>query len=170
VRPGNGAGSTSSGICSAGCSRGPHEAGFVGFPKSARDLVATLVRSIVAQPDPQAAWERHRQVVGQLEQRLSQAAELLDEAGPEILAHADFPKEHWRQLWSNHPQERLNQGIRCRTDVVDTFPNRTAVIPLVGAILAEQNDEWLVARRPLGVESLIRIPAEVAANALAAAS
>jgi putative transposase len=125
-------------------------------PKSAQDLVATLVRSIFAQPDQQAAWERHGQVVQQLQQRFPQAAELLAEAGTEILAYADLPKEHWRQIWSNNPQERLNKEIRRRTDVVGIFPNRAAVIRLVGAVLAEQNDEWLVARRYLGVESLTR--------------
>jgi putative transposase len=140
-------------------------------PKSAQDLVATLVRSIFAQPDQQAAWERHAQVVEQLEQRFPQAAALLAEAGAEILAYAELPKEHWRQIWSNNPQERLNKEVRRRTDVVGIFPNRAAVIRLVGAVLAEQNDEWLVARRYLSVESLTRVrPEETVAAALGAVS
>jgi putative transposase len=134
-------------------------------PKSAQDLVATLVRSIFAQPDQLAAWERHAQVVQQLEQRFPQAAGLLTEAGAEILAYAELPKEHWRQIWSNNPQERLNKEIRRRTDVVGIFPNRAAVIRLVGAVLAEQNDEWLVARRYLSVESLTRARPEAEAPA-----
>jgi putative transposase len=83
-------------------------------PISAQDLAATLVRPIFAQPDPEAAWARRRQAVRQLEPRFPQAAE--------ILADARFPKEHWRQLCSNHPQERLNQEIRRRPDVVGIFP------------------------------------------------
>jgi len=141
-------------------------------PKSAQDPVASLVRSIFAQPDQEAAWAQHARVVAQLEERFSNAAELLAEAGPDILAYAGFPKEHWRQIWSNNPQERLNKEIRRRTDVVGIFPNRAAVIRLVGAVLAEQHDEWVVARRYLSVESLAKVQAdaEAAVPALEAAS
>ena len=137
-------------------------------PKNAQGLAATLVRSIFAQPSADEAWAQHARVVEQIAERFPQAAELLAEAGEEILAYTAFPKEHCqmtgvskRQIWSNNPQERLNREIRRRTDVVGIFPNRAAVIRLVWAVLpeawreqTEQHDEWAVARRYMGAESL----------------
>lgn len=125
-------------------------------PKSAQGLVATLVRSIFAQPDTASTWAQHARVVDQLQERFPQAAELLADAAGELLAFTAFPKEHWRQLWSNNPQERLNKELRRRTDVVGIFPNRAAVLRLVGAVLAEQHDEWAVARRYMSAESLVK--------------
>lgn len=125
-------------------------------PRSAQAAVATLVRSIFAQPDCASVWEQLRRIVEQLQDRFPKAAELLAEAGPDLLAFTAFPKEHWRQVWSNNPQERLNKELRRRTDVVGIFPNRAAVVRLVGAVLAEQHDEWAVARRYMSAESLAK--------------
>ena len=124
-------------------------------PKHAQDLVAAAVRSIFAQPTPEEVHAQHARVVAQLE-RFPKAAVMLEEAGPDILAFAAFPKEHWRQIWSNNPQERLNKELRRRTDVVGIFPNRDSIIRLVGAVLCEQHDDWAVARRYMSQESLAR--------------
>jgi putative transposase len=128
-------------------------------PKSAQSFVATMVRTIFAQPDADTVREQHTRIVSQLEDRFPEAAALLDDAGPDLLAFASFPKEHWRQLWSNNSLERLNKEIRRRTDVVGIFPDRSSIIRLVGALLAERHDEWAVARRYMSAESI--------ANALA---
>ena len=125
-------------------------------PKSSQNAVATLVRSIFAQGDRQSVEEQFERVLTQLAESFPRAAELLEEARADLLAFSSCPKEHWRQIWSNNPQERLNKEIRRRTDVVGIFPNREAIMRLVGAVLAEQHDEWAVARRYMGPEQLTR--------------
>jgi putative transposase len=126
------------------------------IPKSAQSLVATLVRSIFAQPDAESVWEQHRRVCDQLAERFPAATDMLQDAAADLLAFTAMPKEHWRQLWSNNPLERLNREIRRRTDVVGIFPDRASIIRLVGAVLAEQHDEWAVARRYMSADSLTK--------------
>jgi putative transposase len=123
-------------------------------PKTAQPWVSTLVRTIFEQPDTTSVRAQHAHVVQALEAKLPQAAAHLDEARDDILAFTAFPREVWRQVWSNNPQERLNKEIRRRTDVVGIFPGRDAIIRLVGAVLAEQNDEWTEARRYMRPEIL----------------
>jgi putative transposase len=123
-------------------------------PKSAQPWVSTLVRTIFEQPDAGSVRAQHHQVVSALEAKFPAAASHLDEARDDILAFTAFPREVWRQVWSNNPQERLNKEVRRRTDVVGIFPGRDAIIRLVGAVLAEQNDEWTEARRYMGPEIL----------------
>jgi transposase-like protein len=124
-------------------------------PKASWPMIATLVRSIFEQPDRDATWEQLGDVVDKLTQTgmVDIAITLLD-AADDVLAFTAFPVEHWPKIRSNNPQERLNKEIRRRTDVVGIFPNRASIIRLVGALLAEQTDEWAVAHRYMSVESL----------------
>ncbi len=124
-------------------------------PKSSQTMAAAMVRTIFTQPTPKDVEAQHRKVVDHLHQvGLVDAADHLDQAASEILVFCGFPKAHWKQIWSNNPQERLNKEIRRRTNVVGIFPTRGSVIRLVGALLAEQHDEWAIARRYMSLESL----------------
>jgi transposase-like protein len=125
--------------------------------KSAQPFVATMVRTIFAQPSAEEVAAQLGRVTEQLRARFPQVAAMLEDAAPDVTAFAAFPTEHWRQIWSNNPQERLNREIRRRTDVVGIFPNREAVVRLVGMVLAEQHDEWAVARRYMSAGSLARL-------------
>ncbi len=125
-------------------------------PKSAQPWVATMVRTIFDQPDVASVRDQYGRVVEAIEARFRDAATHLDEAREDLLAFSVFPHEIWRQIWSNNPQERLNKEIRRRTDVVGIFPNRAAIIRLVGAVLAEQTDEWTEQRRYIGIELLTK--------------
>jgi len=125
-------------------------------PKSAQPWVLTLLRTIFDQPDAVEVHAQFDRVVDGLSAKFPAAAEHLDAARADLLAFTAFPRELWRQIWSNNPQERLNKEVRRRTDVVGIFPDRTAVIRLVGAVLAEQTDEWAEQRRYMGVEILAK--------------
>jgi putative transposase len=125
-------------------------------PKSAQPHVATQVRTIFDQADAAAVHAQFDRVLEALEAKYPQAAEHLEAARDELLAFTAYPREIWRQIWSNNPQERLNKEIRRRTDVVGIFPGRESLIRLVGAVLAEQSDEWTEGRRYMGLELLAK--------------
>jgi putative transposase len=125
-------------------------------PKSSWGWVKALLHSVYDQPDAEAVHAQFDRIVDALADKLPAVAEHLEQARPDILAFTAYPKELWRQIWSNNPQERLNREIRRRTDVVGIFPNREALIRLVGAVLAEQHDEWAEGRRYLGLDVLNR--------------
>lgn len=116
-------------------------------PAHAQDMVGSLVRTIFSQSRPTDAWGQLERVTEQLSERFPEAAEMLQDAAPDVLAYTAYPKAVWRRVWSNNPLERLNREVRRRTDVVGIFPDRPAVLRLVGALLAEQHDEWQVGRR-----------------------
>ena len=82
---------------------------------------------------------------------------MIDASREDVLAYMDFPCEHWPQIASTNPLERVNKEIKRRSDVVGIFPNDEAIVRLVGALMIETNDEWAVARRYMGLGSLARI-------------
>jgi len=125
-------------------------------PKSSWPWVKTLLQTVFDQPDADAVHAQFDRVLDALEHKLPRSFAHLDAARDEILSFTVFPKEIWKQIWSNNPTERLNREIRRRTDVVGIFPNRDSIIRLVGAILAEQHDEWAEQRRYLGLDALAR--------------
>ncbi len=123
-------------------------------PKLSWGWVKALLHSVYDQPDADAVHAQFDRIVDALTDKLPQVAAHLDAARADILAFTAFPKTIWRQIWSNNPQERLNREIRRRTDVVGIFPSRDSLIRLVGAVLAEQHDEWTEMRRYIGLEVL----------------
>ncbi|SGK78522.1 IS256 family transposase [Mycobacterium tuberculosis] len=125
-------------------------------PKPSWPWVRTLLHSIYDQPDAESVVAQYDRVLDALTDKLPAVAEHLDTARTDLLAFTAFPKKIWRQIWSNNPQERLNREVRRRTDVVGIFPDRASIIRLVGAVLAEQHDEWIEGRRYLGLEVLTR--------------
>ena len=125
--------------------------------KTHRAAVAALVKTVFAQETQEAARTQWRNVADNLRERFVSVAELMDSSEEDVLAYMAFPKEHWTQIHSTNPLERLNKEIKRRTNVVGIFPNDAAIMRLVGALLLEQNDEWALARRYMSLESLARI-------------
>jgi len=125
-------------------------------PKSSWPWVKALLHSIYDQPDGPSVHAQFDRIVDALTEKLPAVAEHLEGARADIVAFTAFPKEIWRQIWSNNPNERLNREIRRRTDVVGIFPDRPSIIRLAGAVLAEQHDEWAEGRRYLGLDVLAR--------------
>lgn len=130
-------------------------------PKSAAQMVAATIRTVFVQPDEAGAREQWRRVTDTFQARFPRLATLLEAAEDDVLAYLAFPPGHWTKIWSNNPLERLIKEVKRRTDVIGIFPNTPAVIRLVGAVLAEQHEEWQVTRRYLSMESLTKLAGEV---------
>ena len=135
-----------------------------------RPAVVAMLKTIFAQDTAEAAHAQWRQVADTLRERFPKLAELMDSSREDVLVYMAFPREHWSQIASTNPLERVNGEIKRRSDVVGIFPNERAVVRLVGALMLEQNDEWAVSRRYMSLESLsalsddpvLRLPAVAA--------
>jgi putative transposase len=123
-------------------------------PPKQRPAVVAMLKTIFAQDTVEAAREQWHQVADALRERVPKLAELMDASREDVLVYMSFPREHWPQIASTNPLERLNGEIKRRSDVVGIFPNDKAVLRLVGALMLEQNDEWAVGRRYMSLESL----------------
>ena len=125
-------------------------------PKHAWGGVKAMLHSVFDQIDADAVHAQYDKLLDQIETPLPEVHDHLDAARVDVLAFTAFPKAVWRQIWSNNPNERLNREIRRRTDVVGIFPDRGSIVRLVGAVLAEQHDEWADGRRYLGLDVLAK--------------
>ena len=123
-------------------------------PRTSQSRVAAFIRTIFAQPDKESARCQLRFIADQLRPGYERVAGMLEEAEEDLLAHMQFPSGRWRKLYSINPLERINREIKRRTNVVGIFPNRAAVIRLVGALLMEQQDDWTAGRRYFSSESM----------------
>ncbi|MFI7494436.1 IS256 family transposase [Kocuria sp. M4R2S49] len=111
-------------------------------PKGQQEMVASLVRTVFAQPDSAHVATQFAEVTRMLVRSHPPAAALLEDAREDVLAFTAFPVAHWRKVWSTNPIERVNKEIKRRTDVAGIFPNSAALLRLAGAVLIEQHDEW----------------------------
>ena len=122
-----------------------------------RAAVAAMIRTIFAQDSKAEAFAQWDKVADALRDRHDKLGALMDASREDVLTYMDYPKEHWAQIASTNPLERVNKEIKRRADVVGIFPNDAAVIRLVGALMLEQSDEWAVSRRYFSLESLTRL-------------
>ncbi len=123
--------------------------------KTQRRIVSAWVGTAFAQNDAASARKQWRHVADELRPRVPKLAALLDEAETDVPAYMGFPAQHRAKIHSTNPIERLNGEIKRRSDVVGIFPNESAVVRLIGAVLLEQNDEWAVQRaRYMSLETI----------------
>lgn len=126
-------------------------------PAKQRAAVAAMLKTIFAQETKAEAAAQWNVVADALRDKQPKLGAMMDASREDVLAYMDFPKDHWPQISSTNPLERLNKEIKRRSDVVGIFPNDAAIIRLVGALMLETNDEWAVARRYMSLETLARL-------------
>jgi transposase-like protein len=129
-------------------------------PKGSQEMVASIIRTVFAQPDAGHVNTQFDEVARMLQKSHPKVAAMLNDARTDVLAFTGFPTRHWRQIWSTNPMERVNKEIKRRTDVVGVFPNPAALLRLAGAVLVEQHNEWEAGdRRYLSEASMAELKA-----------
>jgi putative transposase len=128
-------------------------------PKGQHTVVAAAIRQAFTQPDRDSAGQTWRHVADQIRPRWPKLATLMDDSEADVLAYMTFPSQHRTKLHSTNPLERLNKEVKRRADVVGIFPNEDSILRLIGAVLFEQNDEWLGQHRYMQVEAFAQIDA-----------
>ncbi|WP_055662248.1 IS256 family transposase [Jannaschia seosinensis] len=126
-------------------------------PAKQRTAVAAMLKTIFAQETKAEAEAQWEVVADALREKQEKLGAFMDASRDDVLAYMDFPREHWTQIASTNPIERVNREIKRRADVIGIFPNDEAIVRLVGALMLETNDEWTVARRYMSLESLARV-------------
>ena len=126
-------------------------------PRKQHQMVAAVIRTAFVQEDQAQAKSQWRETAEKLRARFPKLGQVMDEAEDDVLAFMTFPKENWPQIASTNPLERVNKEIKRRARVVEIFPNDAAVIRLIGAMVAEQTDEWQVTRRYMSQDALAKV-------------
>ena len=129
---------------------------FAYVPKGQNTVVAAAIRQVFLQPNAEAATQTWRHVADQLRARWPKLGALIDDSEHDVLAYIGFPAQHRSKLHWTNPLERLNKEVKCRADVVGIFPNEASITRLIGAVLLEQNDEWLLQCRYMQIEGMAR--------------
>ena len=119
-----------------------------------RPAVIAMIKTIFAQETAESAHQQWEQVADALGEKVPKLADMMDASREDVLAYMSFPKDHWAQIASTNPLERVNKEIKRRADAIGILPNNAAVVRLVGALMLEQNDEWAVSRRYMTLETL----------------
>ena len=135
-------------------------------PKKHNAMVATVIRTAFVQETAEEAMSQWRETAERLRERFPKLGALMDEAEHDVLAFTGFPKEHWKQIASTNPIERVNKEIKRRANVNGIFPNDAAIIRLVGTLVVEQTEEWHITRRYMSYESLAKVVKPEAAERL----
>ena len=126
-------------------------------PAKQRTAIAAILKTIFAQETKVEAEAQWAIVADALREKQPKLGTLMDASRDDVLAYMSFPREHWPQIASTNPLERVNREVKRRADVIGIFPNDEAIIRLVGALMLETNDEWAVARRYMSLETMARI-------------
>jgi len=126
-------------------------------PAKQRTAVAAMLKTIFAQETKAEAEQQWAIVADALREKQPKLGAIMDASRDDVLAYMSFPREHWAQIASTNPLERVNREVKRRADVIGIFPNDEAIVRLVGALMLETNDEWAVARRYMSLETLARV-------------